>query len=194
MTGIEEAWAGLAESLGRAGARLDELTTGLDDAERADGFQALVRALNNNLARFESDRGNPELVFFNGWRQKIFMDNPDFRYWVADIQGDRRYRISGTIGDAAYQSVTVYAGEGRSATATARTDSDEMHIDDDGRFELTLSPQRPEAGDWLPLDDDANMVWVRQFHEDVAQDRLGFCSIATSAFSTSVSAECTVLR
>lgn len=177
MRGVDEAWAELAESIRSSGVRLGELTTELDAAERADGFQSLLRALKNHLGRFEIDRDRPELVFFNGPRDKFFMDNPDFRYWVADIRGDRRYRISGTVGDAVYQSVTVYSGDGLAATATARIDSDDLHVDDGGRFALTLSPERPEAGEWLPLPDDAHMVWVRHFHHDAATDRLGDCII-----------------
>lgn len=177
MTPVEEAWAKLVDRLRTAGERLGELTADLDEAERADGFQALVRALNNQLSRFEIDRDRPELVFFNGPRHKFFMDNPDFRYWVADISGERRYRITGTMGDAVYQSVTAYAGEGMAATAVARIDSDELHLDEHGRFDLTLSSERPDRGDWLPLTDDVSMVWVRHFHEDVANDRLGACTI-----------------
>lgn len=177
MTALDEAWNELAESIRRAGERVGQLTADLDEAERADGLQSVLRALNNHLGRFEIDRERPELVFFNGPRQKFFMDNPDFRYWVADIRGDRSYRITGTVGDAAFQSVTVYAGTAMAATATARIDSDDLRVDDDGRFELTLSREQPARGAWLPLTDDATMVWVRQFHEDVANDRLGDCAI-----------------
>ena len=88
---IEDDWAELTGSLAGAGARMSELTAGLDPVEAADGHRALLRALNNQLGRLEVDRERPELVPFNGWREKFFMDNPDFRYWVADVRHDRRY-------------------------------------------------------------------------------------------------------
>ena len=103
---IDQIWSELVDSLGEAGARLAAITEDLGPVEAADGYRALLRALNNQLGRFEVDRERPELVPFNGWREKFFMDNPDFRYWVADVRDDRRYRITGTVGDAAYQSIT----------------------------------------------------------------------------------------
>src|SRR5687767_14346897 len=76
------AWAALVDALQTAGQQLAADTAELDEHERADGFRALIRALHNQLARFEADPERPELLPFNGWRQKFFMDNPDFRYWV----------------------------------------------------------------------------------------------------------------
>lgn len=177
MKAVDEAWAQLVDGIRSGGDRIAALTADLDDAERGDGYQALLRAVNNQLSRFETDRAQPELVFFNGWREKYFMDNPDFRYWVADIAGDRRYEISGTIGDSVYQSVTVYATDGTVTTASARIDSTDLDIDADGRFAITLSVAPPDRGNWLPLPEDAAMVWVRHFHTDVSRDRLGECRI-----------------
>ncbi|MBX3314002.1 MAG: DUF1214 domain-containing protein [Actinobacteria bacterium] len=138
----------------------------------------MLRGLNNQLGHFEVDRARPELVPFNGWREKMFMDNPAFRYWVADIRDDRSYRITGSIGDAVYQSVTVYSSTGGfGATAGARIDSDEITIDD-GSFAITIAPDEPGDGsDWLRMPDGASAVWVRQFHQGTADDALGRCRI-----------------
>lgn len=174
---IEESWSALVESVRRAGERLGETVAGLDEGEAADGYVALLRAVNNQLGRFEVDRERPELVPFNGWREKFFMDNPDFRYWVADVRDDCTYRITGTVGDAVYQSITAYSGTAMAARAAGRIDSDAMRIDGDGRFEVVASRREPAAGDWLPLEEGVHTIWVRQFHEDVASDRLGACSI-----------------
>src|SRR5262245_17926630 len=102
-----EAWRAFVAGLGEAGERIARKTEALSREEQADGFRALLRAVHNQLARFEVDRERPELVPFNGWRQKFFMDNPDFLYWVADIRPDRRYRVRGTRGDAAFVSLTA---------------------------------------------------------------------------------------
>ncbi|HVX19609.1 MAG TPA: hypothetical protein VHA73_16420 [Acidimicrobiales bacterium] len=173
----EQEWIAVGDAVHRAGERLAQLTAHLDDRERADGFRALTRALNNHLSRLERDRERPELVSFNGWREKFFMDNPDFRYWVADIRDDRRYRLSGAVGDSVFQSITVYRGDGLGAVATARVDTDTLDIDAGGRFEVTLAPSDPGVGTWLPLEPGVTMVWVRHFHEDVDHDRLGDCTI-----------------
>ena len=145
---IEEDWAELTGSLAGAGARMSELTAGLGPVEAADGHRALLRALNNQLGRLEVDRERPELVPFNGWREKFFMDNPDFRYWVADVRHDRRYRISGTLGDAVFQSITAYATRGGPARSVGRIASDSIGVDDDGRFTVVrrLSRRSPGTG------------------------------------------------
>ena len=174
---IEDDWAELTGSLAGAGARMSELTAGLDPVEAADGHRALLRALNNQLGRLEVDRERPELVPFNGWREKFFMDNPDFRYWVADVRHDRRYRISGTLGDAVFQSITAYATRGGPARSVGRIDSDSIGVDDDGRFTVIAASEPPESGDWLPLPEGADTIWVRHFHADVDRDRLGDATI-----------------
>lgn len=175
----DQAWAVFVDGLRTAGERLAADTADLDPAEQADGYRALLRGLNNQLGRFEVDRERPELVPFNGRREKVFMDNPDFRYWVADIRDDRRYRITGAIGDAVYLSVTVYSSGGMlDASASGRMDSDALTFDDEGRFELTASREAPSSGgDWLELPEGASALWVRQFHHDAATDRLGWCRI-----------------
>jgi hypothetical protein len=172
------AWTALVDGLRDAGDRLAADTEALDDIERADAYRALLRALGNQLGRFEVDRERPELVAFNGWRQKFLMDNPDFRYWVADVRADRRYRITGNRGEAAYVSVTAYSSGGTTeARATARLDSDGLTFDDDGGFIITVGGERPPSGDWLELPDGATSLWVRQFHDDVRTDRPGHCAI-----------------
>lgn len=161
---VSDAWAEFADRLRVAGERLNDQVAGLDDAERADGYRALLRAVNNQLGRFEVDRERPELVAFNGWREKFLMDNPDFRYWVADLRDDRRYRIVGSMTGAAYLSITAYAASGLvDAAARARVDSDGLAIGADGSFEVTLSREPPPTGDWLELPDGGRSVWVRMF-------------------------------
>lgn len=174
-----EAWNAMVDGLRQAGERLGADTAGLSVEERADGYRALLRALNNSLGRFEVDRERPELVAFNGWREKMLMDNPDFRYWVADIRDDRAYRITGDPGDAQYVSITAYRSGGTlDAAAVARIDSDAMTLDVDGRLDLVVSRQRPAGDvDWLELADGASVLWVRYFYDDPANDVVGECRI-----------------
>lgn len=172
-------WTALVDGLRAAAERLETDAAGLSPEERADGYRALLRALNNQLGRFEVDRERPELVAFNEWREKMLMDNPDFRYWVADVRDDRRYRITGTRGDAQYLSITAYRSGGTlDAGAVARLDSDAISFDAQGRFEVIVGRERPEGtSDWLELPEGASALWVRHFHGDVAHDALGDCII-----------------
>jgi len=164
---LARAWEALASALRTAGQRLTELTAGLPPWEQADGQRALLRALNNQLGRFEVDRGRPELVPFNGWRQKFFMDNPDFLYWVADLDPERRYRVRGDAGDAAYVSLTAYRSEEGTVRAVERFDGDTLGLDASGAYDVTVggSPANPIN------------LWVRHFHGDVKTERTGWCAI-----------------
>jgi hypothetical protein len=162
------AWQQLVAALGAAGERMDKATkTPVSAEERADGFRALARALANQLGRLEVDDARPELVPFNLWRQKFYMDNPDYLYWVAEIAPGGRYRIDGRADGAVFLSINVYAAAGLSADTVARITSDDLVFDAERRFSVTLGGAKEDAeGAWLPLPANANMVWVRQFFDE----------------------------
>ncbi|OBB76798.1 DUF1214 domain-containing protein [Mycobacterium sp. 852014-52144_SCH5372336] len=163
-----EGWRTLVDGMRTAGETLAEFTEGLDPSEQADGQRALTRALNNLLGRLEVDRDRPELVPFNGWREKFFMDNPDFRYWITDIRDNRTYRISGNVGDSVYQSITVYSGTGvADAAAVARLETGDLEIDSDGKFTATLADLPPGS----------SSVWVRYAHHSSDPASPGWCHI-----------------
>jgi hypothetical protein len=162
-----------------AGERLDASSEALGPMDRVDGRRALVRALNSFLGRIEGDPDTPELRAFNGWREKFFMDNPDYRYWVAEVSGANVYRITGNVGDSLYQSITVYTGRGvADASAVARIDSEDLRVDSAGDFEVTLAPDPTGAESWVHLPPDATSVWARYVLPATTVDDDGSCVIA----------------
>jgi hypothetical protein len=157
----------LAEGLLTASHRLAALTVKLDDIDREDGRQALSRALNNLLGRAEFDKDAPELVPFNGWGQKFFMDNPCYRYWITDIRGGADYRICGNIGDSVYQSITAYSGRGvADAVAELRIDRADLTVSATGDFDTVLT-----------LPGAVTSLWVRYTHEVLTPPQPGWCRI-----------------
>ena len=163
---IFDSWQALVANLGKSGETMDEATRALPPEIRADGFRALVRALSNQLSRLEHDEANPELTPFNLWRQKFYMDNPDCRYWVADLPRGGTFQIEGDATGAAFVSLNVYAGAGLKAKTVARLTSDELKFDGAGRFSVTLGGEEADAtGQWLPFPEGAKMVWLRQFFD-----------------------------
>ncbi|NLA34803.1 MAG: hypothetical protein GX868_03835 [Actinobacteria bacterium] len=156
-----DAWRRFTSSLDKAGAALEAATEHYSEDERGDAVRALHRAVTNQLARVEIDETSPEMLPFNGWRQKFFMDNPDCGYFVAEIRDDARYRITGTVSESVFTSVTVYAGTALETTAVGRITSDEFDIADDGTFAVTLGGDDAD----LDLPTGSDVVWVRHFHE-----------------------------
>ena len=107
------------------------------------------------------------------------MDNPDYRYWVAEVSGANAYRITGNVGDSLYQSITVYTGRGvADASAVARIDSEDLRVDSAGDFEVTLAPDPTGAESWVHLPPDATSVWVRYVLPATTVDDDGSCVIA----------------
>jgi hypothetical protein len=175
---VATAWTEFADQLRLAGERVGALVADLAPLERADGYRALLRATNNQLGRLEVDRERPELVAFNGWREKFLMDNPDVRYWVADVHDDRRYRIVGSMAGAVYCSITAYSSSGvLDAAASTRIDSDALPVGDDGIFELTLARDATGDGPWLALAEGTRSVWVRMFFDGPDGADTAWCRI-----------------
>lgn len=174
---VSEAWRALVANLDAAGQAMAAATEALPDPIRADGYRALVRALSNQLSRLEFDEACPELIAYNLARDKFYMDNPDYRYWVADLPKGGVFRIDGRAAGASFVSINAYAGTRLQAETVARLTSDELDFDDEGAFAVTLGGSQAEAqGQWLAIPEGANMVWVRLFY-DAPPQREEVCSI-----------------
>ncbi|MGK0172029.1 MAG: hypothetical protein ACI9W2_003763 [Gammaproteobacteria bacterium] len=65
------AWDEFIAGLQSAVERMDELTTGLSEGERADGLQVLARTLGVQLKAMEMDRIRPVLIPHNTWQTKF---------------------------------------------------------------------------------------------------------------------------
>jgi len=174
-----EAWKKFTDGLREAGKQMDAYTAEFDPVERADGFRAISRVLAANLEKLEADGQIPEVVRDNTPNHKWFMDNPDGLYWHAVIDPKQSYRIKGNLGEACYTSITVYkrGAQWFQTGVSASIDDSELMPNDDGEFELSMGGDRPVSGAWLPLEDGAWLLWIRQFFEDVHNDKPGWFSI-----------------
>ena len=146
-----------------------ELTETPDDAQtRAE----LYRQFQMNLALayfiyFQSDPLHPD---WSPFLNSVFMlqPNPDDTYFIAPLRGDLRYRLAGERGSV--HLLTLDIGRGIMGTTNeihpplGQFDLDDLTIDDDGRFEVLLSAQRPAGyeGNWLPLHSEADFAMLRQ--------------------------------
>lgn len=164
-------WQELVDALGAAGRRLDDATAELDHDERADGVRALLRATLNQLDRVETDSRSPELVPFNTWRHKFFMDNPDCSYWVADIDDGGEYHLDVPVADSAFTSVTLYRGSGMTVESTWRTTTDDLLAGGDGPGggDGPAGGDEPArivlGGEGVAIPEGSTALWVRSFHD-----------------------------
>ncbi|MBL0767920.1 DUF1214 domain-containing protein [Sphingopyxis sp. XHP0097] len=81
-------------------------------------------------------------------------------YWMArtdstgaPLDGNCRYRLSGPQLDARWWSVTLYDTDGYLVDNDARiwsVNGANVASDDDGRWRVTISPDKPSEGAWLP--------------------------------------------
>lgn len=155
-----------------------------DDAERAAGASYLFAML---LRRIEVQlQQDPDFPMFASvdYRVREGGDNPDQHYQSATIRGGATYRIWGRRGTVRRLDFQLYAGApylpggGRAVSAL---NSEELRVDRNGNFEVTISLERTH-GNWLPTATDVTAVLVRQTFSDwkneipaeVHIDRVGF--------------------
>ena len=92
------------------------------------------------------------------------MECPDGLYTRAVLRGGESYRLFGNRGTARYVGLQTMNG----IAATANELVDELEMDADGNFEVTLSPSKQpgRAGNWMPIEGEHPTLAVRHFFYD----------------------------
>jgi Protein of unknown function (DUF1214) len=144
-----------------------------DERELLDGLQVVSRV--TSLCSELSVEADPELPWFFDMCSPTRMvggPNPDGRYLLAMIRGDRSYRITGTRGSTAYLGFQVLAGTGMTPRRMAAYLSDtELTLDGDA-FTVIVSaqpPPEPNGAQWLPIPADAASIVVREYIGDATE-------------------------
>lgn len=164
------AWSAFCDGLKQAGQLVLDAAPGRDALTVAEGYRYLTRLLRFGLeSQLESaDRNHPAFFSPSHETVKVGGDNPDNRYLRAEINGNHDYRIRGTRGTVGYLSLLTQKGgyerDGR-MIATGFLSGDDLHIDDDGRFEIIVS-REPMGSNWLPAEAESTGVIVRQTFRD----------------------------
>jgi Protein of unknown function (DUF1214) len=145
-----------------------------DERELLDGLRVVSRV--TALCSELSVEADPQLPWFFDMCSPTRMvggPNPDGRYLLAMIRGDRRYRITGTRGTSAYLGLQVLAGSGMTPRRMAGYLSDTDLQLDDGAFTIVVSADEPEdLGDaqWLQIPADAASIVVREYVGDASEE------------------------
>lgn len=163
-----EAWIFVQKMIGD----ITEIVT--EDAENERelieglGVVSRVTALCSEL----SVEADPELPWFFDMcspTQLVGGPNPDGRYLLAMIRGDRGYRATGTRGTTAYLGFQVLAGTGMTPRRMAAYVSDTDMKVDGGEFALVFSATEPvelDGAQWVQIPQDATSIVVREYVAD----------------------------
>jgi hypothetical protein len=166
---LKRIWDSFCEELKEAGEIIFRETTPDNQVTRLTGLRLLARNISLAL-QFElenKDPQHPELMHYFDPVRKQGGDNTDALYVGAPINGTDTYRISGTRGSAAYFAITVLE-TGETPWGGAVIGSlfgPEMEMDEEGRFELIISPEA-HSGNWIQSTPDTYRVTFRQFFAD----------------------------
>src|SRR5215470_9595715 len=117
------AYAAFLEVAARAPEALRSARPDLSAIDESDA-EAFLAALIDGAMQFVS--ADPARPAFAPWvtPARRWMDNgSDSVYWMAPVDGDHRYRISGRRGDECYLSFTLYAGDPGHPERVVRNDN-----------------------------------------------------------------------
>jgi hypothetical protein len=169
-----EAWEEFCDTLRAAGATLRFPGAPQDAFQQAEGYRYLARLTRAGLEAFLEDADPKAPVLHRVVHETVKMgaDNPDNYYQNATISGAHEYRIIGNRGSVHYLAFGTqigHYGQGRGMPPTGFLESTQLEVDDDGRFEITLScDERP--GNWLRMTPETGTLIVRQTFRDRANE------------------------
>jgi hypothetical protein len=159
------AWDGFLDRLAEAG-RLAEEAAPAEPADRASAFRGLLQLLYFGMERTlgSADPARPALS--RPWPVHLFdygAGNPDAVYRTASLSDAVTYRISGTLGNAAFMSFEFFDGAKQAGSLLVN----DLRPDESGRFEVLLGPdERP--GHWLGIVPGTSYLLTREFFSDWA--------------------------
>ncbi|MBX7430848.1 DUF1214 domain-containing protein [Mycobacterium sp. Y57] len=149
----------------------------VNEREVIEGLRVLAKttALCTEMS-IEADPQRPHFFDMCSDTRQLAGPNPDGRYLLAMISGDRSYRITGHRGSTAYLGFQVLAGTGLNPRRMAAYVGDSELALSSGSFALVLSAACPTAevlGDaqWVQIPDDASAVVVREYIADPASEQ-----------------------
>ncbi len=169
---VNAAWSRFAEDVADLGRAIESAPFNRDEQTAAAGYRHIARYLSTFLAEYTDlrDPDYPQFSRFPNGVARVGWDNPDNPYLVFAVRGDHVYRLRGNTTSFDLVTINVYSGMlGHTPVRQIRTvssiASDDLDVDENGDFVLTLSAVRAE-GDWLKLEPDAHIVVVRRLVSD----------------------------
>jgi hypothetical protein len=160
-----DAWDGFLGRLAEAASLVDE-TVLAEPVDRASAYRGLLQLLYFGMERTLGSADPTRPVLSRPWPVHLFdygAGNPDAVYRTASLSDAVTYRISGTLGNAAFMSFEFFDG----ATQAGSLLASDLRPDESGRFEVLLGPKE-QPGHWLGIVPGTSYLLTREFFSDWA--------------------------
>lgn len=150
-----------------------------DPLARAEAYRGLLYTLVGSIkAGALMSHDYPRTMRGVDWTSKAGLDNPDNNYFFALLDDSGTYRLSGKRGNTTqliFQLVIGVPGVGNAGSSTnvSVLYGDEMEMDDEGYFDIIVSPERPAGvANWMKNAPGAESLLVRFTHSDWETERI----------------------
>ncbi len=175
------AWDSFTEELRQLGPKMlaklpDRLRN--DPQVQQEASRLLLEAVAaKTIEAISSDGDHPVFLPSLNVTLNVFQPNADTTYRNAVITPGGSYRLRGERGSLRVFKLGQFGRTPAKASAgiaaLAYNDFNELHLDQAGRFDLILSPTRPQgyAGDWWKLEEGTSSLLLRQVDFDWATER-----------------------
>ena len=171
-------WTEFVESLrtlpDRMLAKLPEDMRGNPQVRQEVARLALESLASQTLSAIGQDGDHPQFLPSIGQVLNVGQPNADTIYRSAAITPGGSYRIRGVRGTLNHTVLAqVVPQNAQGGGARAHLHLSELKVDDQGRFDVLLSPAKPEgyAGDWWELNPAAQMLMLRMVSGDWADEK-----------------------
>jgi len=156
----------------------------LPEAQRSDpqiqqevGRLMLEALATRALETISADPDHPAFLPSLNPTLNIYQPNADTIYKSSYITPGGTYRIRGTRGSVRIaklgQFVSTSADNGKGVHTSAYNDLNTLKVDAGGRYDVILSPERPQGytGDWWKLEPNITYLLIRQVSSDWSKER-----------------------
>ena len=174
MSDLTGAWASWHRAQDEMRAAIEATSRYRDHPEhRAQGIQSLLEAeamVHNQL--IAPRPGQPRAFNITGWNPDLIglgQPSADCLYGHILLDGRETYTIRGRLGGIKIMLLQIYNEIfGHDGYRMLANSDLATFADADGRFEITCSAERGDAGHWMPLDREStrNFVLIRRWLDD----------------------------
>lgn len=175
----QKSWSEFCRTLEKTGNTALENMVEPSELELAEGVRYLTRiaglCLDSEMENVDAD--HPHFSRNIGPVRKMGGDNPHGHYLKAPINGTDTFKIVGQRGSAAWISFLAMRNndcfsEGLNVFGDCQFGTD-LTTDEDGRFEIIVSPAEPKKyTNWLKTDKFCRRLVVRQFFDNFDPDMI----------------------